>query len=41
MIKTTEHKLYTHIQVAYNETAIRSTVAHVKRRANKGKKSKV
>lgn len=40
MVETTEHKLYTHIQVTYNETAIRSTVAHIKRRPNKGKKSR-
>lgn len=32
MLKTEQEKLYTRIEVTYNETFIRSTVAHIKKK---------
>lgn len=37
MVKTDYEKLYTRIQVTYNETLIRSAVAHIKKKTMKPK----
>jgi hypothetical protein len=40
MINTIKEKLFTRIQVTYNETSIRSSVAHIKKKSTKPKQSK-
>jgi hypothetical protein len=35
MVKTIKEKLFTRIQVTYNEALIKSSVAHVKKKAAK------
>ena len=38
VIKTTNEKLFTHILVTYNETSIRASVTHIKKKKKKKKK---
>lgn len=40
LVETIEEKLYTLIRVTYNQTAIRSNVAHIKKKAAKAKRHK-
>jgi hypothetical protein len=40
MLETQKEKLFTLIQVTYNQTAIKSSVAHIKKKTVKSKRQK-